>query len=189
MGRKKIIISSKKLEDLYIHKSLSTIKIVEIYKCSFSTIANRLSEYGISLKSPALARTRYPKNDFDGNKITKAYMIGFRIGDLNVYKPSERSETMVVRCHTTKKYQVKVLQSLFNKFGRVSVSFKKPSHFTVNCFLNRSFDFLLSKNENSWKWLKKYPRICRGFIAGYTDAEGNFIINQGRARFKIDSYD
>jgi hypothetical protein len=116
-------------------------------------------------------------------------MMGFRIGDLSVYRRSVDSETVVVRCHTTQQEQVDVIRSLFKDFGKVTVSVRHGPHFNVNCFLNRSFDFLFLKDEPSWKWVRNEDVLGAPFIAGYTDAEGNFIINQGRGRFKIDAYD
>ncbi|OGN32076.1 MAG: hypothetical protein A3I92_00085 [Candidatus Yanofskybacteria bacterium RIFCSPLOWO2_02_FULL_43_10b] len=189
MSQRKIKIDKVVLENLYCKKNLSPYKIGEVFKCSFSTITNRLKEFNIPLKSPAAARMKYKKIDFDNNLENKAYMLGFRLGDLNVYKRSELSETIVVRCHTTQKSQVEVIESLFNKFGKVTTSFREPNHLTANCFLNRSFDFLLSKEKDSWSWIASEKKVAPAFIAGYTDAEGNFILNQGRARFKIDSYD
>lgn len=116
-------------------------------------------------------------------------MTGFRIGDLNVYKVSNSSNCIVVRCHTTQREQVYVIEHMFKKYGKVTVSENK-GHFHINCFLNLSFDFLLNKDEFSWEWVKKSgDRVKFSFMAGYTDAEGNFILNQNRARFKIDSYD
>lgn len=188
MGRKKIAIGKKLLEKLYLKQNLSPNKIGSILNCSFSTISNRLKEFNIPLKTPALARMKYFKVDFDGNEILKAYMLGFRLGDLNVYKRSKNSETIVARCHTTQIEQVKILEALFNNFGHVGVSNNK-GHFNANCYLNNSFNFLLSKNKYSWTRFINKPELAAPFMAGYTDAEGNFIINQGRARFKIDSYD
>ncbi len=105
MGRIKLQISKKELEGLYWNKNLSTYKIADLLNCSFKTIINRLREYRIIRKTSSFARNRYFKNDFDNNLITKAYMVGFRLGDLNVYRPNQNSETIVVRCHTTKKEQ------------------------------------------------------------------------------------
>lgn len=188
MSRKKIVIKKKVLRDFYCNKNLSARKIGKIFGCSWSTIINRIAEFNIPLKSPSGARMKYQKKDFNNNLVDKAYMIGFRIGDLNVYKTKENTETVIVRCHTTQKEQLDVIRSLFNKFGKITIS-KNKGHFHINCFLNNSFGFLLSKGKDFWQWVGKSPKLYFPFIAGYTDAEGNFILNQGRARFKIDSYD
>lgn len=188
MMRSKIHIDTKKLNYMYHEQKLSPYKIGEILGCSFKTVTNRLKEYNIPIKNPALARMRYPKTDFDGSSSDKAYMIGFRVGDLNVYRVSERSETIVVRCHTTQREQADVINTLFSKFGRVDDAVRPNGHYYMNCFLNNSFKFLFPKDKSAWIWIKDLSDKF-AFIAGYTDAEGNFIINQGRARFKIDSYD
>jgi hypothetical protein len=181
-------ITKNDLQRLYIVKNLTPVKIGEMYNCSFTTIRNRIKQYRIPLKDPAIARMRYTKKDFSGDLKEKAYMLGFRLGDLNVYSPSPVSQTIVVRCHTTQWQQVKVMEILFKKYGKFTAS-ENNGHFHVNCFLNRSFAFLLEKNDDVWKWVQNNPLHAMSFIAGYTDAEGNFILNQGRARFKIDSYD
>lgn len=190
MGAPKIIIPKQILAKLYLDKNLTPLMIGKKFGCSFKTITNRLVEYKIPLKDPAFARMRYSKKDFDGSLAEKAYMVGFRIGDLNVYKKSPNSKTIVVRCHTTQEQQLIIINSLFKKFGRVTNSFNS-GHYHTNCFLNDSFGFLISKDFLSWKWIRNCDNknTAFGFIAGYTDAEGNFILNQNRARFKIDSYD
>jgi hypothetical protein len=189
MGRSRIELSKKILEELYIKKNLTPLKIGEKFGCSFKTIRNRLQEYKIPFKNPAYARMKYKKNDFDGSLVEKAYMIGFRMGDLNVYRTSEKALTIVVRCHTTQQEQVDVMKSLFEKYGKVSISLKN-GHFHINCFLNTSFGFLLSKGDVAWEWIKEQEEdVALAFIAGYTDAEANLILNQNRARLKIDSYD
>ena len=187
MAMPRININKGTLERLYIAKNLSPNKIGKIFSCSFSTITNRLKEYNIPLKSPAFARMRYPKANFSGDPFLGAYMIGFRLGDLNVYRPSEKSETIVIRCHTTQFDQVRIMKLLFDRFGKVGISRNSSGHFYINCYLNNSFSFLLSKHKSSWNYLVNDLRLYPSFVAGYVDAEGNFIINQGRARFKIDS--
>ncbi len=190
MGRSKIDINKDLLYELYINKNFTPAKIGKKFNCSFSTVTNRLQEYNISLKDPSYARVRYARKDFNGTLEQKAYIIGFRIGDLNVYKPSANSHTIVVRCHSTQIEQVNVIKSLFKGFGKITVSLRR-GHFHINCFLNDSFSYLLTKDFNAWEWIRNQTneRVSFAFIAGYTDAEGNFILNQGKARFKIDSYD
>lgn len=184
----KIQIDKKILKELYWDKNLTPQKISVIFDCNLITIRNRLKEFGIPLKDPAFARTRFARKDFDNIFTTKAYMIAFRLGDLNVYRPSLKSQTIVVRCHTTQKDQIDIIEGLFGGYGRVRTSLNN-GHYNINCFLNNTFDFLIPKNNSAWEWLKNDNSLMPHFIAGYVDAEGNFILNQNRARFKIDSYD
>lgn len=152
------------------------------------TIRNRIRELGILKRSPSDARMRYEKHDFSGNSIEKAYLLGFRLGDLSVYQTNPRSDLVVVRCHTTQMTQVTLMNRLFSSYGHVTVS--DGSHgYTVNCFVNVTFNFLLPKHKQVPQDIKRSKTNTWAFIAGYVDAEGYFGINQGRARFKLDSYD
>ncbi len=182
MGRKRIEIDEKNLKKLYWDKRLSPYQIGKLLNCSFSTITNRMKECAIPFRTPAQARMKYVKNDFNGTLEEKSYILGFRLGDLNCYKRSENSETIVVRCHTTDTDQVKLFDKLFKKYGKITIS-QNRNHYYSTTYLNSSFEFLLTK--------KFRPNNLHNlsFMAGYVDAEGNFQINQGRARFKLDSYD
>lgn len=182
MSRRKIILDKKVLERLYWVNNLSPYKIAKIYDCSFTTVTNRMKDYKIPFKDHSQARIKFPGKDFVGTNQEKSYMIGFRLGDLNCYKKTPHSRVLIARCHTTDKDQVKALKTMFDKYGNIKVSENKD-HYHVNVHLNNSFDFLLSKK------LQTKNLDLFSFVAGYTEAEGCFQINQGRARFKIDSYD
>jgi len=188
MSYSKIEIDKENLRSLYVDKNLTPAKIGAIFGCHGITIRNRLKEYKIPLKDPAFARIKSIRKDFDNNLEDKAYMIAFRIGDLNVYRPSIKSQTIVVRCHTTQEDQIKIIKNMFGDFGKITTSLNN-GHYHVNCFLNNTFNFLLSKKVDAWEWIKDHDDLIPQFIAGYVDAEANFILNQKRARFKIDSYD
>lgn len=45
------------------------------------------------------------------------------------------------------------------------------------------------KKDHIPKWIRNNANNLSAFAAGYIDAEGNFGINQGRARFSVGSYD
>lgn len=183
MAKNKQGLKKELLYDLYWNQNLSPYKIGDMFGCSFSTITNRFKEFGIPFKNQSLARQKYPKQDFSGNSCEKAYMLGFRIGDLNVYKTSKKSEFIIVRCHTTCKDQLDLIEDLFEKYGKVTIS--QSGH--INCCLNNSFDFLVEK-YGKYKILNRKEEIF-SFIAGYIDAEGYFGLNQGKARLKVDSHD
>lgn len=182
MARKRIEIDRPTLEKMYWDDRLSPYKIADKLDCSFSTITNRMKEYKIPFRNPAQARMKYLKNDFNGDLEEKSYMVGFRLGDLNCYKRSENSETIVVRCHTTDMDQVKLFEKLFKAYGKITISQNK-NHYHTTTYLNSSFEFLITKKFQS------ASLHDLSFMAGYIDAEGNFQINQGKARFKLDSYD
>ena len=188
MSRTKINIPKRVLEKLYWEEGLSTIKIARIYSCDPMTVINRIRELAIPRKSASQARIRFPRANFSGNVTEKAYMLGMTDGDLNTYTlPGE--QTVVARCHTTQEVQVVILEEVFSRYGRVSVSRSESNGFHVNCYLNRTFLFLVTEKKQMPCWLLSSNKTFQSYIAGYTDAEGNFILNQGRARFKIDSYD
>lgn len=177
------------MRDLYVAKNWPPGRIARRYKCASTTIRHRLLEANIPLKTKSRAQTRYPRYDFSGSASEKAYMLGFRYGDLNVYRPRGISETIVVRCHTTHSDQERVFKRVFSQYGTIRISRNNYS-VHLNCYVNQSFAFLLDKHNNVVaKWIGDDEGRMWAFIAGYVDAEGNFIINQGRGRFKIDSYD
>lgn len=186
MPMQKIKIKKGLLKKLYIKHKLSPLKIGTLLGCSFSTVTNRLKEHGIPRRTLAESHIRYPKKPFTGSLTDKAYILGFAIGDLNTFKPSPNSVTLVTRCHTTQFVQVDVLQKCFRKYGQVTISHSNNG-FTVNVFLDaKTFNFLL-EDTTIPAWIKGKTRWA--FIAGYNDAEGNLILNQKRARLKIDTYD
>ncbi|PIU98264.1 hypothetical protein COS61_02335 [Candidatus Wolfebacteria bacterium CG03_land_8_20_14_0_80_40_12] len=194
MSKKRIIIPEKQLYHLYFKKKLSFSKIAKLIRISHPTVVSRFREYGFKARKYGEWLTKYKKENFSGNDEEKAYIMGFFVGDLNAYKPSKNSDIIVVRCHSTQISQLHLVKSLFNKYGHVTISESKTTNnrpsFHINCYLNNSFSFLLIKKPYRIEdWIVKKNKNCISFIAGYIDAEGNFILNQNRARFKIDSYD
>lgn len=188
MANHKINIPKKTLEFLYLKKRNSPREIASLFNCDRMTVSNRLKEFRIPTRSNSESRMKYKKFDFSGDLLDKAYILGFRLGDLNVYQTSERSELIIARCNTTQSVQIRLMKRLFSKYGQVTISKGKYST-SINCYLNKSFIFLLPKYQKIPHWIEKDKMTGAAFIAGYTDAEGNFLLNQLRARFKIDSYD
>lgn len=187
MGRIGRTITKERLENLYRGKKLSLKKVASVLGCTDVTVAGYMRRFDIPRRDKATMRVKYRKLPFSGTDEDKAYMIGFRLGDLNVYKPYSNSQIYVARCHTTHSSQSDLIRELFGPYGGVKVSFT-DNGYTINCFLDTSFEFLYPKELPSWIFSNR-SSIALAFIAGYTDAEGSFGLNQGRGRFKIDSYD
>lgn len=185
---KQVIITQENLQHLYWDEHKSSIEIAKLYHCHSMTIRNRMRELCIQKRSSSDARMRYEKNNFSGDATEKAYLLGFRLGDLSVYQTSKQSYLIVVRCHTTQMVQVTLLRNIFSPYGHVTVS-TGIYGYNINCYVNTSFNFLLPKYKKVPIYIEESVESIWAFIAGYIDAEGSFGINQGKARFKVDSYD
>lgn len=150
--------------------------------------------YSINSRSQSLVHTKYPKYDFNGNITEKAYLIGFRLGDLNVYRVHELIQ---VRCSTTIKEQMLLIQKLLKKYGNVHVWKAKRGTFEIIVLLNKSFDFLIPKNDVIEDWIMGSDHYFFSFLAGYADAEGSYYLRNpyyklGKYKwgvFEIQTYD
>lgn len=91
---------------------IKPIKISKIVHRSEGGIERRFKSYGIPSRGLANRASKYKKHNFSGDLLEKAYMIGFRLGDLNVYSPKN---IICVRCSSTKRAQIKLIKNLFKK--------------------------------------------------------------------------
>ncbi len=122
-------------------------------------------------------RILYPKRDFDGSAAQKAYLIGFRLGDLYVTKVSNGPycQTIQITCRTTKFVQIRLFRRLFQEYGHLyECKPDKQRAFGLTFYVNRSFDFLLPKQDHVEAWIQENPECAAAFAAGYIDAEGSF---------------
>lgn len=110
----------------------------------------------------------------------KAYLIGFRLGDLNVYKVHELVQ---VRCSTTLQAQVKLIDDLFKQYGNVHIWKAKRGTFEIVSLLNQSFNFLLPKNDLIEEWIMISNHYFLSFLAGYSDAEGSYYVRKPYYKF------
>ncbi|MAG45389.1 MAG: hypothetical protein CMH63_01290 [Nanoarchaeota archaeon] len=183
------IPSKKLLKELYIKKGLSTWNIERKYGYSRSTVHTHLKKHGL-IRSRAEAHRRYPRKDFKGNTLMKAYMIGFRIGDLRVRKIWENSETIHVDCGTTIPEQIELIKNLFGKYGRIwmkKIKSRNDNCYQIEALLNESFSFLLDNKVPKWVFGRK--DCFSAFLAGFTDAEGTIGINMKMAYYSLVNQD
>lgn len=187
--RKAKALSPDILRELYFVRGLSHRAIAREVGLSEPTVRARFHEYGFIPRKRGSWMVKYPKLPFDGSNEEKAYMMGFRVGDMHVYRPSSGADIIVARTNSTQEEQFLVVRSLFAKYGGVIESGKGKAK-NINCYLDESFSFLLIKKPYRIEsWISRSRVNSLAFMAGYIDAEGNFIISQGRARFKLDAYD
>lgn len=193
-NRKPIIISKEILRHLYLKRKLSQKVIAKKFGHSLWGIQRKMKVYGIKSRDYSTANTKYPKSNFSGNLLEKAYLIGFRLGDLNIYKVNYLIQT---RCSSTIKEQAYLFEDLFKKYGYVNISTAKRGTLEMVVLLNNSFNFLLPKDDLVDKWILQEEKYFLSFLAGYADAEGSYYVKKpyykkalsGWGVFEIQSYD
>jgi len=168
-----INIPKKALKKLYLKDRLSTLKIAKIYHCDDEAIRWRLHKFNIPIRSKFEANRIYPVYDFNKNLEEKSYLIGFRIGDLWVGLIRKNSQTICVRCSSTKWEQINLIKNLFSSYGHVRINKRdKRGAIKIRCHLNMTFGFLLNKKDEISRWIYKNNKYFMAFLAGYFDAEG-----------------
>lgn len=184
-----------RLKDLYSRKFLSSYQIAKTFSCSQAVIMNRLRDFKITTRTiqegKALTKPRFPREDFDGSKHDKAYLIGFRLGDLHIRKTHPNSPTIQVSTNSTRQEQINLVKNLFEKYGHIKTHGPdKMGATNIRCYLNKSFHFLVPKSERIEPWILKSKKFCLYFLAGYVDAEGSVGLNsRGQPFFCIKSQD
>ena len=161
--------SRDELHRLYWIEWKSTIQIGEQLGVSKDTVRKWLNEYKLPTKEKSEACKRYLRNPFSGNEAEKQYMLGFCTGDAYVCK---RYHTMEVYTTTTHPAMIKLFYRLFNGYGHCSKGPGKSRlgyQWSLHCGLDGSFEFLLKQGLGE----PFYP-----FLAGYSDAEGCWMIRK-----------
>jgi len=190
---KPIKISKEKLEYLYHNRKLSAVKIAKILHRSKGGIERKIHNFNILTRNIDNRACKYKKFDFSGNLTEKAYMIGFRLGDLNVVLVKN---IIVVRCSTTKINQIKLIKKLFSPYTKPYITVAKRGTYEIAVYLNKSFSFLLPKQDNIEPWILEDHQFFWAFFAGYSDAEGSLHFNRTNSNlpksstiFELNSYD
>lgn len=178
------------LKKLYYKDKLTQEQIGGKLNRHPGSIQRLMKEYGLKTRTADKYHIKYQKYDFSGNLKEKAYLIGFRTGDLDA-QLSPSKKLIIVGSTSTRSEQIKLFKSLFKNYGYVWVGkFRKDGNRVFVVRLNRSFNFLLPKKDNVPKWICGNNNYFLSFFAGYTDAEGCFRIgNDNVASFTLSSYD
>jgi hypothetical protein len=163
------------LRRLYVEQGLSMSALAERCGCSLTTIWRKLKAAGIESRE-AIRPLLYTQADFSGDLCEKAYLIGFRLGDLHV---ALGGTTIVVKCTSTRTEQVDLFRALFEPYGHVytdeaTQARRRRQSIGMSVRLNLTFDFLLPKQDEVPAWILCSNQAFFAFFAGYIDAEGYF---------------
>lgn len=175
-------LAKETLEHFY-NKRLSLEKIARILHRSKGGVERRFKKYGLVPRGNSNRACKYKKCDFSGNLEEKAYMLGFRLGDLNV---SRKTNLIQVRCSTTHRAQVnKLIRDLFSPYTTPYYWKAKRGTMEIVCLLNNSFNFLLPKKDEVPGWVMENDKLFWAFFTGYSDAEGSFTFKKPKRRGKV----
>ncbi|MBU1930493.1 hypothetical protein KJ972_03230 [Candidatus Micrarchaeota archaeon] len=144
--RYKVPLAKRQLQELYWNQTLSTRRIGKLLSIPRSTIYRKLKEGNIPIRDIAESHISN-KKPFSNSLVDKAYLIGFRIGDLNVTKNGPKSRTIQVKTGTTINAQVRLFESLFNAYCKVWKKKTEKGKINMQAGLDESFSFLLPKEE------------------------------------------
>lgn len=196
MMTRKIDIPEDRLRDLYECQKLSVLKIAKLYNCHHSTVLDRMEEHHIKRRDWVEANTIFKKRDFSNDLNEKAYLMGFRTGDLYVTKISKNGRTLRIEGSSTRKEQIDHIENLFSKYGPVKrenfVGFDNQIFKRIRCLVNNTFQFLLKKKDGIDPWILKDKDFFWNFVAGYVDAEGHIGVHgkqMGQVIFSLCSSD
>ncbi len=173
-------ISKDTLEYFYHSKRLSLDKIAKILHRSEGGVTRKFIEYGLVSRSVSERACKYAKNDFSGDLVEKAYLLGFRLGDLNVY---DLKNIIQIRCSSTHSAQIKLIRAMFNSYTTPHSWMAKRGTTEIVCLLNKSFGFLVPKEDEVPEWVMENDSFFWAFFAGYSDAEGSFTFKKPK-KFK-----
>lgn len=186
-GTPRVHVTKSQLEKLYLQEKLSTWKIEKALAIPRGTVYRKLIEFSIPVRDRSDSHVIHRKKDFSENPIEKAYLVGFRIGDLGVRKCYVNSKVICVATGSTIPAQIALVKKLFKRYGYVWI--KEAANKKINTYvmLNQSFTFLLSKEFPTWAAQDKATFFS--FLAGFSDAEGTISAARGMAYYSLGNYD
>jgi hypothetical protein len=168
-SKKRYVIKPAKqeLEELYLNKHFCMEKIANNLGVSSTIVWKWIREYNIPIR-----KFKYPKFDFSGNPNKKAYIKGLAWGDFHVHKHCRQ---IAVEISTTHPAMIELFFGTFKNYGTPTKRIKHNKKFNRygwrgDVYLNKSFDFLLSKDydlDNNYFY---------DFLAGFFDAEGTLYV-------------
>jgi len=188
------------LENLYFKEKLSYRQINE--KLGITTAQYWLEKYGIRrprIESMLVYFEREKGKElrvFDGSDEERAYIMGFRTGDLNVKLHGKASKVINVQISTSRLETIEVVDYLFRAYGRrwfseevypyKSVDGENIPRYRLLYVLDRdSFSFLIPKCKRIPDEFRCVDSLFWSFCAGYFDAEGSFTYHYDKRRNTI----
>lgn len=182
------------LGELHNRKRLSLLQISRIVGKSYTKIWGICRALEIRTRSVAEAdqnsaelRSKHRRTSFGGTKEEKAYMLGFRNGDLTAWQAS--GTAVMVTSTTTHRAFASLFRELFEKYGHI---YQYPMHekdkgykWKVAVRLDNSFKFLVKTPMETIQWAASNERLFVNWLAGMIDSDGYIHISGNYAYTRV----
>src|SRR6266545_4477050 len=111
---KGIKVSKEQLSLWYYEEKKSTSEIAVLLGIDPANVIYWMNKLGVQSRNKSEALTKTWRADFSGDLEEKAYLIGFRLGDLHVYQTKpDNGKTIRIMCASSKSAQINLIRSLF----------------------------------------------------------------------------
>ncbi len=164
------------------YRSGESLKQISAGAFSPATVFYHLKSRGVELRDKVDAQimsvTKHQRRPFSGDPLERAYLVGMRIGDLDVVR---HGRAVRVRVSTTHPAMIQLFTVLFSRYGHVQKYPKRSVltefEWTLECDLDSSFQFLLDKGLD-WVELTRTGPLFLSFLAGFFDADGSVFYHK-----------
>jgi hypothetical protein len=166
------------LRRLYWQEHLTIRQIARQTSLSRRSVRQGLLELG-PLRTARKNRNSWSGN-FSGDERERAYLMGLRAGDINVFRQS--SEVIVARVSTTHQAMLELFQQAFAPYGACTIEPRKVFltgyDWQIRVRLNDSFEFLINHSlEIPTEGLLLYE-----FLAGLSDSDGCWCLFEDKRK-------
>ena len=187
------------LDGLHNGRKVSLLQISKEVGRSYFSIWGLCRSLGIQTRgvaeaqaNSAVARSKHERRAFDGTVEDRAYMTGFKNGDLTAWQVS--GTAVMVTSSTTHRAFADLFQQLFERYGHVyqypMFEEGKGYKWKLGVRLNNSFRFLLKTSVEAAQEFAKDRSAFLSWLAGMIDSDGNIhtSASQGHPRVKLGIY-
>jgi hypothetical protein len=187
------------LDGLHNGKKISLLRISKDVGRSYFSIWGLCRSLEIHTRSvaeaqanSAVTRSKHKRRPFDGTEDDRAYMTGFKNGDLTAWQVS--GTAVMVTSSTTHRAFADLFHQLFQRYAHVyqypMFEEGKGYKWKLGVRLNNSFRFLLKTSVEAAQEFTKERSVYLCWLAGMIDSDGNIqtSASQGYPRVRLGIY-
>lgn len=123
---------------------------------------------------------KYWRCPFSGDGIERAYLLGYRAGDMNAFQAS--TNTVVARVSTTHQAMLEMFEKTFAPYGHCEAAprqvFLTGYDWQIRATLDKSFSFLIAKPTHPPCETKQFYT----FLAGFSDSDCNWSVHDSKGK-------